>query len=220
MDKETKMFLGIGVALIAVVIGGAVLLSKSNPQQTQTVDTTPVDQSTLITESSNKIGPEDAQVKIVEFADFQCPGCAAAHPAISQIIDEYKDKVLFVYRYFPLETIHQNAKLAAIAAEAAARQDKFWEMSDKLFENQKSWENESNAKEKFLEYAKELDLDEQKFTDDLGNAEISDKINNDYSDGLRAGVNSTPTFFINGVRYPAVFSYDELKQIIEAELNK
>lgn len=219
MDKETKVFLGIGVALIAVVIGGAVLLSKSSPQQTQTVDTAAVDQGTLITESSNKVGPEDAKVKIVEFADFQCPGCAAAHPALSQAIEEYKDRVLFVYRYFPL-TIHKNAKLAAVAAEAAAMQGKFWEMSEKLYENQSSWGNETNAKEIFIGYAKELALDEQKFTVDLDSKEIVDKIDNDYSDGLRAGVDQTPTFFINGVKYPVVFNYEELKQIIETELNK
>lgn len=220
MDKETKVFLGIGVALIAIVIGGAVFLSKSNPQQSQAVDTPSVETTTLVTDSSNKIGPADAKVTVVEFSDFQCPGCAAAYPALEQAIEQYKDKVLFVYRHFPLETIHKNAQLASLSAEAAGAQNKFWEMSDMLFVNQEKWSNESNAKDIFISYAKELQLDEEKFTQDLENNELSDKINNDYSDGLKAGVNSTPTFFINGVRYPAVFSFEELKQIIETELNK
>src|SRR5581483_190972 len=106
-----------------------------------------ISDSTVLTRNANhKITSTNTKVTIIEFADFQCPACGQAHPALKQILEEYKGKVTFIYRHFPLPQ-HQNAILAAKASEAAGEQGKFWEMHDMLYEKQNEWSESNNAEE-------------------------------------------------------------------------
>ncbi len=166
-------------------------------------------------------GKEDSSVIVVEYADFQCPGCGATHPYVNQVVEEYGDRVAFVYRNFPLSTIHPNARAAAASAEAAGLQDAYWEMSDKLFDDQSSW-NTLGASERtdiFVSYAAELGLDTAQFRKDLTDSRIGDKIKFDIALGEKQKVNATPTFFINGKK-PAATATNSLANGDASEFNK
>lgn len=138
-------------------------------------------------------------VTIVEFSDLQCPACRAIQEPLKKLLTKYEGKVKFVYRHFPLTTVHKNALVAAQATEAAHLQNKFWEMHDKLFETQTEWEEESDPGEKFANYAKELGLDVEKFKLDIKSQEARDAVNNDLVAATRYRLTGTPTFFVNGV---------------------
>jgi protein-disulfide isomerase len=138
-------------------------------------------------------------VTLVEFSDFQCPACLAVQAPLTQILAKYQGKVEFVYRYFPLVSIHKNAQMSAQAAEAAGLQGKFWEMHDKLFSTQSAWEGIADPKESFVGYAKELGLDTAKFATDLVSQSVVDAVNADSATATRYNLQGTPTFFVNGV---------------------
>ncbi len=216
MSKELKILLGIAI----LVIGGGALLFILAPTQTQAPGS-PIDSSSLIRDNSHVVGPADAKVTIVEFGDFQCPGCAAVDPVVRRIIDEYAktNKIRYAFRNFPL-TSHPNAQSAAEAAEAAGSQGKYWEMHYKIYEGQKDWVTLTDATAVFQQYAKDLGLDMNKFNSEYERKFYSEIINADYDDGLKAGVNSTPTFFINGEKKSQVYTYDEFKKVIEELLAK
>lgn len=163
-------------------------------------------------------GDINAKVTLVEYADFQCPACAIYYPVLKQLEEKFGSQIAFVYRYFPLTQIHQNAELSAISAEAAGKQGKFWEMHDKLFENQTTWATAAKARDIFIGYAKDLGLDENKFKDGLDSKEIRDKIYAEYNEGSSIGVNSTPTFFMNGKMIPSPRSYEEFEKVISDKL--
>lgn len=176
----------------AFLFGLVKLATVLTPSQTATL-TTPV--------SANdwQKGTANPKVILVEYSDFQCPACALYYPILKQLTNQFSDQLQFVYRHFPLPS-HNNAKLAATATEAAGIQGKFWEMHDLIFENQNTWSEQKNAKEVFLEYAANLNLDIEKFKNDLDSATVKNKVANDEISGKKAGVNSTPTFFLNGTK--------------------
>lgn len=140
------------------------------------------------------------EVILVEFSDLQCPACQSVQEPLTQILDKYEGKVVFVYRYFPLNTIHKNAQIAAQAAEAAGRYDKFWQMHDKLFETQSEWEGIADPREMMVGYAQEIGIDKDKFASELESQEVRDGVNNDSLAATRYQLTGTPTFFINGVK--------------------
>lgn len=160
-------------------------------------------------------GNPSAPTTIVEYSDFQCPFCAKFYPLTAQLVKEMPDQVKFVYRHFPLRSIHKNAQLAGQAAEAAGKQGKFWEMHDVLFNTQDSWSALEKPEEKFTEYANSLGLDLTKFSADLNSREVIDKVNADYKDAVRNGINGTPTIFVNGKKVELPASYEELKNLIQ-----
>lgn len=137
-------------------------------------------------------------VTLVEYGDFQCPACGAYYPIVKQLEEKYSDTVTFQFRHFPLLQIHQNAFAAARAAEAAGKQGKFFEMHDKLYENQQSWSTASNPKVFFEDYATQLTLNVDKFRKDAASAEVNALINADMKAGQALGVDSTPTFVLDG----------------------
>ncbi len=141
-------------------------------------------------------GNQDADLEIVEYADYQCPACGAAYPILKEIMDKYKNNIKLVFRNFPLTQSHQYARPAAIAAEAAALQGKFWEMHDAIFENQQ-YLNENLL----LELAKKLDLDIEQFKTDIEKSELAEKVDSDLQSGIDSGVNGTPSFFVNGKKF-------------------
>ena len=174
--------------------------------------------------ADNVSGKIDSKVMLIEYADYQCPGCAGVYPTIKSVTEEYADRIAFVFRNFPLTTIHANAKAAAATSEAAGLQGKFWEMHDKIYTTQSSWSNlsESDRVEFFANYAKDLSLDIDKFNKDIVSSSVSHKISFDLAVGKKAEVDSTPTFFLNGVKLDQSVWADaaKLKEAIDEELSK
>ncbi len=158
-------------------------------------------------------GPRDADVTLVEYGDYECPFCGQAHGVIMELLDQIGDRFRFVFRNFPLTTMHPHAELAAEAAEAAGAQRRFWEMHDTLHENQDALEPED-----LLQYAADLDLDVDQFASDLSSHAFERRVREDFMSGVRSGVSGTPTFFINGVRHDGPWDFDTLaSEILAAE---
>lgn len=162
----------------------------------------------------------DKKNLLVEYSDFQCPACKNAHDILKSIEASgsadlgITKKVSLVFRYFPLYQIHDKANLAAYAAESAGKQNKFWEMADLLFDNQQDWEKSNDPlKEYFLSYANKLNLDTDQFKKDIDSIEVKNRVAQDLRETEQMGIDSTPTFFLNGERV-VVNSYDELKQVL------
>lgn len=215
MRKEGLILGGIGLVTLIIVVAAALFLSGSS----STPSTEKVTDTALLLgpkDARQQAGTESAKVTIVEFGDFQCPACASASPIIKKIIEEYKDKVYFVFRNFPLP-MHANAPLSAEAAYAAGLQGKFWEMNELLYASQLEWSEKSSgeAKKIMQSYAQELELDTVKFNQDLDSNAGAAKIQKDQNDGYKLGVNSTPTFYINGQMYAGSMTYDQFKKIID-----
>ncbi len=159
-------------------------------------------------------GNTSSKVVLIEYSDFQCPACGAYYPLVKQLGEDYKEKIQIVYRHFPLPQ-HSGAKPAAFAAEAAGKQGKFWEMHNMIFDNQKNWSEKRNTEEIFASYAEKLQLDMNKYKNDISSKEIKDKVEQDYLGGIGSKVNSTPTFFLNGKTMQNPKNYDEFKNLIE-----
>ncbi|MBI5503194.1 MAG: thioredoxin domain-containing protein [Deltaproteobacteria bacterium] len=161
--------------------------------------------------NSATTGPKDAAVTIVEFSDFQCPFCSQAKDLVHQILQAYPNDVQFVFKNYPLP-FHPNAMPAAKAAVAAGKQGKFWEMHDKLFENQRALSDD-----KYQEIAKQLGLDLEKFKTDLAAPETASAVTDEMKQAGTVGVRGTPTFYING-KQPAGRSFELYKSIIDEEI--
>jgi protein-disulfide isomerase len=144
-------------------------------------------------------GNPGANVTLVEYSDLQCPACASFAPAVNEIIALYGDEIRFEYKHFPLP-IHQFAVQAAVAAEAAGQQDKFFEYHDLLFENQEAWSRSSTPKSFFLQYAERLDLDMAMFRRQMSASLLRDHVQAQFAEGRELGITGTPTFFLNGKR--------------------
>ncbi len=217
MNKEAKILIAIAVA---VVIGGILLAIFANPQPT--APGAAVDEKSLIRDNSHMTKSPNAKVNLVEFGDFECPGCAAASPRVKEIVEFYKDNpdVNFVFRNFPLDTIHKNAHIGAEAAEAAGKQGKYWEMHHLLYEQQNEWSKAADPLEILVGYATSLGLNGDEFRQAVSQRLFAEIIKADQDDGKAVGVNSTPSFFLNGVRVetPAVPTVDELKKKIDEAL--
>ena len=141
-------------------------------------------------------GQADAPIILVEYGDYQCPHCGAAYPVIKKIQETFATQIKFVFRNFPLSESHPMAFAAAVATEAAALQDKFWEMHDIIFENQRGLSNEA-----LFRMAKQIGLDVEQFSNDIQKDALSDKVEADFESGIRSGVNGTPSFFVNGTKF-------------------
>lgn len=216
MTQEVKIIFGISLATVVILMGGVFFLNKSGQSK---ADSILIDSSILTRNKNHKITSDTAKITIVEFADFQCPACARTYPVIKQILEEYKGKVTFINRHFPLPQ-HKNAILAAKAAEAAGGQGKFWEMHNKLYENQTQWSESNNPLEIFMTYAKELELDTEKFKQAVESNTYDSVIQEDKNDGVRLGVNFTPTLFISNKKIEVELTYQNLKAIIEVEMKQ
>lgn len=207
--------------LALLIVGGVVFFTGDKPTTNNVVannaqPTTVPSQPSRVTASADddaRIGPENAPVEIIEFSDFQCPFCARAAPTVKQILDEYGDKVTFVYRDFPLDSIHPMATPAALAAECVREgggDEAYFEYHDKIFANQQAL-SEDNLKS----WAQELGygigscLDSQKYLDE---------VRKDLADGQAAGGQGTPYFVINGKPLSGAQPFAAFKQVIDAEL--
>lgn len=164
-------------------------------------------------------GTEEAEATLIEYGDFQCPACGAYYPMVKQLIDDYPESLRVVYRHYPLPS-HPSAIPAALASEAAGDQGKFWEMHDMLFERQEEWSELRNPKDRFIEYAQELELDIEQFETYYESDEARDDVNVDLLSGNKLGVNATPTFYLNGTKLQPVRSYDEFSSRIQEAINQ
>ncbi|MFA6533183.1 MAG: thioredoxin domain-containing protein [Patescibacteria group bacterium] len=165
---------------------------------------------------------KDSKNILVEYSDFQCPSCKNVHDIFKTIEASNSPdfgitkNITFIFRYFPLYQIHDKAYLSAYAAEAAGIQGKFWEMSDLLFTNQTAWSTSNDPlKEYFLGYAKQLQLNVDQFSKDINSGKVKDRINQDLLEAGQIGIDSTPTFFLNGKKVD-VSSFDELKTLLKS----
>ena len=166
------------------------------------------------------LGSPDASITIIVFSDFECPFCKRFFDdALKDIMTNYIDtgKVKYVLRDFPLSGIHPNAEIAAEAANCANDQEKYWEFHDLLFENQEDWVS-GNATVEFKKYISLLGLNEEQFDLCLESGKYVDEILKDMQDGFDAGVQGTPTFYINGVKVVGAQVYSIFKQVIDEEL--
>jgi protein-disulfide isomerase len=173
----------------------------------------------VVSESDWTKGATSATKKaeLVEYSDFQCPACASLYPIVEQIITENKDTLTLTYRHFPLSQ-HKNALAASYAAEAAGLQGKFWEMYGKIFESQADWSETDTAPATFEGFAKDLGLDMARFKTDRDSQAVKNAVEHDKETGLKSGVNSTPSFYLNGKKMAAPRSAEEFKATIEAVL--
>ncbi|MBV8631714.1 MAG: DsbA family protein [Silvibacterium sp.] len=158
-------------------------------------------------------GDPNAPCTLVEYGDYQCLHCARAYPIVKRAQEHFGDRLLFVYRNFPLTRSHPLAESAAEAAEFAATQGKFWEMHDLLFENQ-----DRLGPDLYQQLATQLGLDPAALVDALDSGQFLDHIRAEFMGGVRSGVNGTPTFFINGERHDGPFDYPALVGAINAAL--
>ncbi|MDP9271896.1 MAG: DsbA family protein [Chloroflexota bacterium] len=150
-------------------------------------------------------GAADAMVTLVEYGDYECPYCGEAYPIVKRLQRQMGDRLRFVFRNFPISTSHPHAEAAAEAAEAAAAQERFWEMHDRLYENQRRLGDRD-----LRMYAEAIGLDLDRFERELADGTHADRVREDFMSGVRSGVNGTPTFFINGRRHDGPFDHDTL----------
>jgi protein-disulfide isomerase len=155
-------------------------------------------------------GPADAPVTLVEYGDYECPHCGHAYPIIKAVQKKFGKQLRFVFRNFPLREIHPNAEAAAETAEFAATGGKFWDMHDLIFENQNSL-----SEQMLGDLAHRLTLDRQALRDALRSGTFAERVQEDFSSGVRSGVNGTPTFFINKHRHDGDFELETLLQAIQ-----
>jgi protein-disulfide isomerase len=158
-------------------------------------------------------GPSKAAVTLVEYGDYECPYCGAAYPILNDLMAAFPDDLRFVFRNFPMTQMHSHAQRAAEAAEAAGAQQTFWEMHDILYENQ-----DALTEPDLLAYAADIGLDVRRFQSDLDGGAYHARVREDFSSGVRSGVNGTPTFFINGHRHNGPFDLPTLERAVQAAL--
>jgi len=198
LTSETKLFIGI-FTFTAIIIAVAMVI-MTRPAK-------PIAKEYLILPTTYTKGAKDASVWLVEFSDFQCPACKAFSSVVSDLSKKYPDKLLVAYRYFPLDS-HPQSIPAAIAAESAGIQGKFWEMEQLLFANQ-----ERLSEALYPELATQLGLDMNTFRESFANPKTKQIIINDRNYGTSIGINATPTFFLNGVKLNLLTPSDLTKEV-------
>ena len=218
MTTDTKA--GLAVLALAVAIFGGVFVYHEVLKDKPSTDPAPGDgaaQAAVIRADSHRLSTaKDTKVTVVEFLDFECEACGAAFPIVEQLRTKYEGRVTFVARYFPLPS-HRNAKNAAHAVEAAARQGKFEDMYERMFTTQANWgEQQDSQAPLFRSYAQAFGLDMTQFDADVKSAAVARRVQKDIDDGTTLGVTGTPTFFLNGKRVTLSSTQDLVKAIDKA----
>jgi protein-disulfide isomerase len=168
-----------------------------------------------VSAADHMLGASHAPVTIVEYGDFECPNCKQAAPAVKLLLERFAGRLRLVYRHFPLEEVHPHALHAALAAEAAAAQGKFWPMHDLLFENQ------NHLKLHQLRgYAEKLELDMIRYTAEMDREIYLQRVREHIEGGSRSGVRATPSFFINGSLHDVSYGLQSLRSAVEETLNR
>ncbi|MFO0882151.1 MAG: thioredoxin domain-containing protein [Candidatus Saccharimonadales bacterium] len=190
MDKRFLVIL----AIVVLALGGIFFIGRNKSSDTGS------NNNTTGTMSNNVRGENAKKVNLTVYGDFQCPVCGQFFPIEKQVVDTYQKDIEFRFIHFPLESIHPNARAAARATEAAAKQGKFFEMHDLLYQNQSAWSSASDSFPIFASYAAQIGLNADTFKTDFASATINSTINADLKDGNSKGVTGTPTYYLNGVK--------------------
>ena len=208
MQIKIKGFMG-GILFTLGVILVLGLIISSKGKQTNLSPTNQPKTEFIISSIDHVRGGVNAPVTIVEFSDFECPYCAAFHNNMKQLWQKYPHKIRWVYKQFPLDSIHANARSAAEASECAAEQGKFWEFADRLVEQRQSLNSGT-----YEMIARSLFLDMERFSACVASRKYQDKVNGDLQLGVESGAKGTPTSFFNGYMIPGVIPFDKLEQIV------
>jgi protein-disulfide isomerase len=222
MTKNLKVTITVAVVAVAVLV--LVLLvnrpSTPSPESAQVPEGSTVSSQVLVRENSHRLSTaDDGRVTLVEFLDFECESCGAAFPIVEQLRNEYAGRVTFVTRYFPIPS-HSNAENAAVSVEAAARQGRFEAMYQRMFETQAQWgEQQASKAELFRGFAADLGLDMAAYDRAIADPATIERVLADKRDGEAAGVQGTPTFFLNGVQL-RLRSGDDLRAAIDLALSR
>ncbi|MES2876633.1 MAG: DsbA family protein [Patescibacteria group bacterium] len=215
-------------AVCVVLFGGLVIWSGRDRVDVSGIDTNKIQPAAANSGdvADHVFGNPDAKVVLVEYGDFQCPGCGGVHPTVKTLSEKYEDQMAFVFRNFPLTSIHPNARAAAAAAEAAGKEGKYWEVHNALFEAQNEWSSASTSERGnlFVGYAEQAGLSKADFNSVLSeqSASLNKKINFDIALGRKIGVTGTPTFYLNGKKLSddQFGSAEALEKTILDELKK
>lgn len=215
MSGEKKFIIGIFITTAVLLIGAGFFVNKKEPQISN-------EQKKILKINPNDYikGNKKATVTLVEYLDFECEACGFYYPYVKQLTKEFNNDVRFVSRYFPLPG-HKNGLPAALAVEAASKQDKYWEMYEIVFENQKNWGERAVADPTiFEEYAKKIGLNMTQFKKDVDSKTVKDRVERDRLSGEQLGVDATPTFYLNGEKLQNPRSPEDFKNIIKTAISK
>jgi protein-disulfide isomerase len=217
MPKFMKPVIVIILA-VAVAAGAAVFLSRQPDESVAAANSArgPAD----IKGGIHFRGPENAEVTLVEFGDYQCPSCGAYHPFVKEILNRYPKQVRLEFHHFPLISIHPNSLAASKAAEAAGEQGHYWEMHDALFEYQNQWATQPDPKPIFAAIANRIGINGTILVQAMDNPRLQERILADVQQGDKVGIQAVPTFFIKGQQVSMKLSIDDFVQVIEAHLHK
>ena len=208
MTRNVKI--SIGMIVLAVLAAVVVARSGGDDEAARATAGDTRDERLVRPDSQLLEDPADSKATFVEFLDFECEACRAAHPAVEELRTTYGDRMTFVVRYMPL---HGNSEAASLAAEAAADQGKFEEMYDRLFETQPEWgEQKTSQEEVFFGFAEDLGLDMDRFREVYDDPATIERVRRDKADGEALGVTGTPSFFLDGDK----LEVDSFEQLIEA----
>jgi len=216
MPKLMKPLIVIVLA-VGVAAGAAVFLSRSADSSAENAATP---NHVEIKGGGHFRGPENAQLTLVEFGDYQCPSCGAYHPFIKEILSRYPQKLRLEFHHYPLISMHPNSMNAAMAAEAAGEQGHYWEMHDALFEHQQEWSTNPHAEDVFVSLAGRIGIDTTKFAQSLKSTALQDRILKDVSRAQDLKIDAVPAFFINGERTHIKLSMEDFVQVIDDHLRK
>ncbi|MEX2604137.1 MAG: thioredoxin domain-containing protein [Gracilimonas sp.] len=209
MSRRVILWSSLAISMVLIVLLIVWQVGNTEPQVQESRGQSSVFE---VTENDWKKGNPEADIVVIKYSDFQCPACYSYAAMDHQLSQELGDKVLFVYRHFPLQSF-QYSRMAARYAEAAGRQGKFWEMHDLIYNNQQNWRS-GNAILVFRQLAELLDLDMQQMDKDILDPKIESRINMHYGQGQQIGVRGVPAIFINGKQFPYTQSIDEYRNQI------
>lgn len=214
MEKSKKIIFWAFIALVIVLSVGLITKITLSSQGTLLYAN--------VSASDWTQGDPKSKVTLIEYSDFQCPACAYYYSFVKAIVGEFGGHMLFVYRIFPLRTIHPNSQIASQAAEAAGIQGKFFEMHDLLFTNQSEWSPQPSDEvtDFFVKYAQQLNLDLNQFVADMNSRKVIDQVNKDYDRAINAGLSVTPTFFLNGVKINNPRALEDFRTLIRTTIEK
>lgn len=209
-----KTFIAV-ITLISLFIlfGFISFLDKSTPSQDVIASILNIDNDDWV------FGNKDSKVVLVEYLDYECEACARVSPMVEAVKEEYKEKVAFVVRYFPLPG-HQYSKQSAYVVEAAGQQGKYWEMSKLMFNNQSKWSGNPKSSGIFENYAFDLGLNMEQFNSDITSVQIKERVAHDLKGGKELSIQGTPTFFLNGQKINTPQDISNFRTILDAEIKR
>jgi protein-disulfide isomerase len=220
----------IGLVLVVAVGGAWWLYNRNSTPAKKTASNasvantakTPAPVTVLGAQPPNLLGSPNASVTVEEFADFQCPTCGVKHPMMKELTSIYGTRIRFIFRNYPLAIpAHDKAYDAAVAAEAAGLQGRFWDMQNLLFTNQQAWSSNPDYRRLWEGYASQIGLDTEKWKSDMAGLNAKSRVDADLQRGRALQINSTPSVFVNGMLIPfEQMTIEGMRAVIDGELQK